>query len=181
MWNSFKNDLIDSWNEIFSLEFLKPKGQIIGLIAMFGVMVGGCGAWMHKGDSAQSVSLKALALESSKQKPLRAVTKSKANKKTDCNFVSEKPLATFQVKSKKGFNERALLVMGASTSKNPTMYIRNVKDPSDFHCINGFNEKLGRYSQLTQMVYLENGAYEVFIGTDKQNEWTRQKVHISAM
>lgn len=181
MWNSLLNDLKESWNETFSVEFLKPKAQVLGLVALFGVTVGGCGAWVYKGDPVDQVSLKALALDSAKQKPLRAVTKSKANQKTDCSFVSEKPLATFQVTSKKGFSERALLVMGASTSKNPSMYIRNVKDPSDSHCINGFNEKLGRYSQLTQMVYLGNGAYEVFIGTDKQNEWTRQKVHIAPM
>lgn len=174
-------DVKDVFKEVWSIDYVKPQVQMFALVAMFGLVAGSCTAWVYKDRHEALTSLKAMALSSAKQKPLRAISKNKSVTKTECSFVSEKPIATFKVSSEKGLKQRALLVMGESTAKKPVMVIRDLKKPSNVHCIEDFNEKNGGYNKLTQMVYLEDGAYEVYIGTQNKDEWTRQRVHIYPM
>jgi hypothetical protein len=174
-------DVKEVLKEMATLDFVKPQAQVIGMVALFGLVAGGCTAWVYKDRHEELTSLKAMALVSAKQKPLKAISKNKASQPSKCSFVSEKPIATFKVSSEKGLDKRALLVMGQSTATEPVIYIRNLKNPGQYHCMEGFNEKRGSYNKLTEMVYLENGAYEVYIGTQRKGEWTKQKIEIFAM
>ena len=175
------NEIKEILKEMATVSYVKPQAKLIGLVAAIGLITGSCTAWVYKDRHQDLTSMQAMPLVSTKQEPLKVTSKSKASIRSACSYTSERPLTTFKVESKKGFKKRALLVMGASTAEEPVIYIRNIKSPHQYKCMKGFNEKVGKFNKLTETVYLKDGAYELFIGTQKKDQWTSQQVDILVM
>lgn len=177
-------EIKEAFRELTSRNYIEPQMKTISIIVAFGFIAGGCTAWALKDRHAELTSMKALPLVKSGNAPINGESQNKAVRSSKCSFVSERPLVAFKINQnntaakKSSDTLKSIVVMGESTAKEPVIYIRDVKNPNNYHCLNAFDEKRNDYNLLSQKLSLPNGSYEIYMGTQKKGEWTKQKIKI---
>lgn len=180
--NDLFRDIRETFNEIFAKDFMTTRLRLLAMTSGFCFVIGSCTAWSLKDRQEKLLTLKAMPI-ATMDAPVSASAKKKTVVASKCSFVSKLPLVTFKVETdaRKGNLKKSILLKGATSADEPVLFVRDVKNPTNYHCVESFDEKDKRFTKITRRLNLKEGSYEVYLGSHTKGVWTDQFIEIHSM